>query len=254
MNIKLLTVILLLSSAFFTQALFAQDRVVDNAGVLSDGEIAELTELVETIAANYNFDLVIVTEKDIGGASPMDYADDFFDKNGYGLGEDRDGCLLLEVTESREYWFSTSGRGIKILNSTAFKELESTVVPYLKINTAAGARAFISEWYTFLALDAKGRNYNFFYKNNTILVIIAWVLSLVIGLMVVQSWKRQMNTALAKDQADSFILPGSLAFSRQTDRFLYSTVTKTLKPKAPSSVGSHTSSSGRRHGGGGGRH
>jgi uncharacterized protein len=236
---------------FLPAALFAQSRVVDNAGVLSGGEIAELTELTETIAAYYNFDLVIVTEKEIS-ASPENYVDDFFDYNGYGLGEDRDGCLFLRVTGSRDYWFSTSGRGIKILNSTAFNKLESAVVPYLANDALAGAyRAFIYEWDTFLALDAKGRSYNFFYKNNTILVIIAWVLSLLIGLAVVLSWKKQMDTALVKEQADSFIIPGSLAFTKQEDRFLYSRVTKIARPKSTSSGGVHRSSSGRRHGGGG---
>jgi uncharacterized protein len=255
MKTKLLAVIFLivfLSSPLYTQA---QSRIVDNAGILSAGEIAELQRLAETIAANYSFDLVIVTEKDIG-VPPENYADDFFDNNGYGLGEDRDGCLFLRVTGSRDYWFGTSGRGIKILNSAAFNKLDSTVAPYLENNAYAGAfRAFINEWETFLALDASGRSYNIFYKYNIILVVIAWVLSLLIGLAVVLSWKKQMDTALVKEQADSFIIPGSLAFTKQEDRFLYSRVTKIARPKSTSSgsSGVHRSSSGRRHGGGGGR-
>jgi uncharacterized protein len=251
MKAKLLTVAFLV--LFLSAPLFAQSRVVDNAGLLSAGEIAELEKLAQAIAANYSFDLVIVTEKDIGDTSPMSYADDFFDYNGYG----QDGCLFLQVTESRDYWFSTSGRGIKILNPAAFNKLESKVVPYLKNDAPARAyRAFIGEWETFLALDAKGRNYNFFYKNNIILMIIAWVLSLWIALIVIHSWKKQMDTALAKEQADNFIIPGSLAFTQQTDRFLYSKVTKIARPKSSSSGGggSHTSSSGRSHGGGGGKY
>jgi uncharacterized protein len=255
MKTKLLAaifLIVLLSSPLYTQA---QSRIVDNAGILSAGEIAELQRLAETIAANYSFDLVIVTEKDIG-VSPENYADDFFDNNGYGLGEDRDGCLFLRVTGSRDYWFSTSGRGDKILNSTAFDKLDSTVGPYLENNAYAGAfRAFISEWETFLALDAKGRSYNLIYRYNIILVIAAWVISFLIGLAIVQTWKKQMDTALAKEQADSFIIPGSLAFTQQTDRFLYSTIIKIKRPKSTSSGGGiHKSSSGRSHSGGGGKY
>jgi uncharacterized protein len=245
MKTKLLTAAFL--ALFLSTPLFAQNRVVDKAGLLSAGEKVALESLMKAIAAIYNFDLVIVTEKDIGGASPMSYADDFLDKNGW---KGRDGCLFLQVTESRDYCFSTSGRGIEILNSAAFKKLESNVLYYMRNDAPAGAyRAFISDWETFLALDANGRTYNFFYENNIILMIAAWVLSFLIGFIVVLVWKKQMNTALAKEQADNFIIPGSLAFTQQTDRFLYSKVTKIARPKS-SSGGSHTSSSGRSHGGG----
>jgi uncharacterized protein len=241
---------------FLSAPLFAQSRVVDKADILSAGERAELESLAEIISANYDFDLVIVTEKDIGGGSPMGYADNFFDKNGYGRGAGRDGCLFLQVTGSADYYFSTSGRGIKILkNPTAFKELESNVVYYLRNDAHAGAyHAFLGAWETFLALDAKGRTYNFFYKNNAILVIAAWLLSFLAGFVIVLVWKKQMNTVLAKEQADNFIIPGSLAFTEQTDRFLYSKLTKIAIPKSSSSGGSHISSSGRSHGGGGGKY
>jgi uncharacterized protein len=254
MKNRLLTLILLI---FILPApLFAKNHIVDNAELLSKEEILELEKLAETIALNYKFELVILTVKDIGGASPMDYADSYFDRNGYGIGENRDGCIFLQVTESRDYWFSTSGRGINVLNPTAYSKLDSAVLSYFKINSPAGAYySFISTWETFLALDAQGRSFNFFYRYNIILVIIAWVISLLTGLVVIMSWKKQMNTALAKEQADNFIVPGSLTFTRQTDRFIYSTVTKTAIPKpTTSSTGAHKSSSGRSHGGRGGKY
>jgi uncharacterized protein len=265
MKIKFLTLALFI--IFLSTPLFARPHIVDNADLLSDEEIAELEEMAQAIAESYKFDLIIVTEYDIGYDLPMDYADDFFDEKGYGiffddngdsLGEERDGCLFLQVTESRDNWFSTSGRCDKILNPVAFNKLESTVVSYLKsdVPDPAGAyRAFIDTWETFLALEAQGRSYNFFYRYNIILVIIAWVLALAAGLIVVLTWKKQMNTALVKEQADNFIIPGSLAFTQQSDRFLYSNVTKIPKPKAPSSSTlSHISSSGRKHGGRGGKY
>jgi uncharacterized protein len=244
MKIKLLTAAFLV--LFFSAPLFAQSRVVDNAGLLSAGEKVALESQMEAIAAIYGFDLVIVTEKNIGSASPMGYTDDFLDKNGW---KGRDCCLFLQVSESADYWFSRSGRGIRILNPSAFKKLESNVLYYLRNDAFGGAySAFIGDWETLLALDAKGRTYNFFYEYNIILIIAAWVLSFLIGFIVVLVWKKQMNNALAKEQADSFIIPGSLAFSEQTDRFLYSNVTKIARPK--SSSGGSISSSGRSHGGG----
>jgi uncharacterized protein len=243
---------------FLPAFLFAQ-RVVDNAGLLSTTEKADLERQLAEIASTYNFDLVIVTETDIGNVYPGSFAGDFFDRGGYGLGNDRDGCLFLQVTGSSDYWFSTSGRGIKILNSTANGKLESDVLRFLRNDDPAGAyRAFINAWEKFLVLDAKGgRSYNFFHQWNAVLVIIAWVVSFLIGLFVVQAWKAQMNTALPQKQADLYVVSGSLAFTSKQERFLYSSVSKTKRQTESSSslpAMSLTSSSGRTHGGSGGKY
>jgi len=259
---KKLTLIIL--AAFILSApLFGADgkrkgHMVDNAGLLSSGEKAELEERMAALASQYDFDLVIVTEKSIGSARPIDYADDFFDNNNYGLGSDRDGCLMLQVTESRDYWFSSSGRGIKILNAAALDKLDSDAAAFLKNGDYGGAYgAFIDNMELFLSLDAKGRSYNFFYRYNAILLAIGWAISLLAGLFTVHLWKLQMDTATGKKEADSYIIPGSLAFTRQDEMFLYSTVTKTKresKPPSSSGGGVHTSSSGRSHGGRGGKY
>jgi len=256
MKTKLLAVCLPVLFFFFCVPAFGHDRIVDNAGLLSVKEKEELQYMTDYIASTYNFDLVIVTEKNIGSTRPMDYADDFFDYNGYGLGEDRDGCLFLQVTESRDYWFSTSGRGIGILNSYAFNKLETGTVVHLKNNDPAAAyRAFILDWEEFLVLDAKGRHYNFFYQWNIILVSVAWLLALAIGFIIVQTWKSGMNTALLQTQAAAYMVAGSLVFTEKKDRFLYSTVSKSQRQTENSSGGGiHTGSSGRSHGGGGGKY
>jgi uncharacterized protein len=240
---------------FFSVQVFARDRIVDNAGLLSASEKNDLTRLMDAIASAYNFDLVIVTETGIGNISPMDYADDFFDYNGYGLGSDRDGCLFLQVTGSRDFWFSTSGRGITILNQYAYQKLESATIEFLREgNSYAAFRAFILAWEEFLGLEAKGRSYNFFYQWNIVLVLIAWLAALVIGCLIVHIWKQGMNTAMPQTQAAAYITPGSLNFTVKKENFLYSTITKIKRETQSSSSGgggTHTSSSGRSHGGGG---
>jgi len=239
---------------FLSVPVFSQNRVTDNAKLLSAGEIEELKSLTAQIASKYNFDLVIVTENDIGGASPMDYADDYFDYNGF---IDRDGCLFLHVTGTRDYWFSTSGKGEKILprSSTAYNKMESDVKKFLKEDNPAGAyRTFIKDWEEFLVLAEKGKSYNIFHAYSVQFFIGAWVISLLIALFAVYLMKVKMNNVLPKTEADSFIVPGSLAFTKQSDTFLFCTVTKTQRESSSSSSGSHTSSSGRSHGGGGGKY
>jgi len=254
--------ILTASFLFLSFPLFAQRHVIDNAGLLSDDEVSQLESLATAIASAYSFDLVIVTETNIGSASPMDYADDYFDYNGYG----RDGCLFLQVTETRDYWFSTSGRGIGLLNSANYNRLENDVLRFLKADDPAGAyRVFIRDWEQFLTMNVNGSSLNANSKGNyfiaryaPILYAVAWFISLIIGLVAVLLMKGKMSNVYAKTQADSFIIPGSLVFTQRQDTFLYSTVTKSARSESSSSSlssgSSHTSSSGSSHGGGGGKY
>ena len=256
MKTKRLIIGIAVIGIFLSAPLFARDRIVDNAGLLNSAEKAELLKMIDKVAETYKFELVIVSEKNIGAKDPKAYADDFFDHNGYGLGSGRDGCLFLQVPKSRDYWFSTSGRGEKILNGSAFSKLEADVVDYLKMDSPSGAyRSFVRNWEEFLSLEAKGRSYNFFYAWNMYLVIGAWIIAFIIGVLIVQSMKAKMNTALPKYEADTYVVPGSLVFTQQSDRFLYSRTSRTKREKqSSSSGGTHTSSSGRSHGGGGGKY
>jgi len=236
--------------------LFAKSRVVDSAGLLSAMEAASLQGLADNISVAYNFDLVIVTEKDIGNARPMDYADDFFDYNGYGLGQNKDGCLFLVVMGTRDYWFSTSGRGIKIFSGVAADKLEKETVNLLGNGDYYNAfAAFLNDWEEFLALDARGMRYNVFHEYNLIMVAVAWLVSLGIGFLIVGIWKKSMNTALPQTQAAAYVVPGSLSFAVQQDQFLYSHVSKTARASDSGSSGGgvHTSSSGMSHGSRGGK-
>ena len=239
--------IIFLSAAAFC---FAQERIIDNAGVLSAIQKTALNSRINSISSKYNFDLVILTEKSVSdNISLIDYADEFFYNNGYGQGQNRDGSLFLQVTDSRDYCISNTGRGIKILNDYAFNKLESDMLKFLRSNNNYDAyNSFLSNWEEFLLLNTKwGRNYNFFYRWNIVLVIISWLIAFAIGAIVVASWKSKMNTAIAKTQASAYIVPGSLEFKVKNDTFLYSAVTKSARPENNSGAGGRTltSSSGR---------
>jgi len=256
MKTKLIKLYLVISIIFFAVPAFSQDRVVDNAGLLSEGNKERLQTLIAALSSAYNMDLIIVTERSIE-ASPVSYAADFFDNNGYGIGENRDGCLLLNVTGTRDIHVSTSGRAIRILNDTARKKVLDDVAKNLQANNYYGAyNSFLANWEEFLILESKGRNFNVFHKNNVFIIIGIWVVALAFAFFMIQSWKKEMNTALGQTQAAAYIVPGSLSFAEKKDRFLYSTVTKIKREKDATSLvgGIHTSSSGRKHGGGGRRY
>ena len=68
-------------------------------------------------------------------------------------------------------------------------------------------------------------------------MISVWVIAFAIGFIVVYVWKKGMNTAHLKTQADAYIIPGSLDYKLKKDRFLFSTVTKTRRQTSSNSGG-----------------
>jgi uncharacterized protein len=217
-------------------------RIIDNAGLLSATGKTSLEKQIEEIASNFNFNLIILTERSIAGEDAIDYSWNFLDSEGL-YGETWDGCLLLQSIRERDYAFTASGRGDKILNSSAYDKLEKDVVACLKQDDYAGAyEVFIRDWEKFLVLESKGRNYNFLYetKAHTIFLVIAWLMALLIGFMAVRTMRAKMNTALPAKGADVYIVPGSMILTKQHDKFLYSTVTKSKRQSSSGGGGSRS--------------
>ena len=231
---------------FLSFPLHSAEWVMDNAGIMGAESKAALEAKIEEIAGAYGFRLFILMEKSIGSSDAIDYSWAFLDSRGL-YGDAWDGCLFLLSTSGRDYDFTASGRGEKTLNNAAYNRLEKDVLARLRQDDYAGAcNTFISVWEEYLALEAKGRSYNFLRQTQTHLILLAvsWLLAFLIGFLVVRSMKAQMDTAIPGKEADAYIVPGSMALTNQQDRFLYSTVTKT-KRQSSSSSGSSRSGGGR---------
>ena len=83
-------------------------KVNDYANVLSDSEELKLNERLQKIKDKYGFDAVIVTTDSYNGMSASDYADDFYDYNGYS----KDGLIFVLNLEEREWYVATKGKAI----------------------------------------------------------------------------------------------------------------------------------------------
>ncbi|MBR4053596.1 MAG: TPM domain-containing protein, partial [Clostridia bacterium] len=88
--------------------------VTDDADLIPDGVEAELLARCEKIAEEYEMEVAIHTTYDFGGLIAEAYADDYYDFNGYGYGENDDGMLVVykpgEEGE-REIYITTHGNG-----------------------------------------------------------------------------------------------------------------------------------------------
>lgn len=223
-----------------------QAAVVDITGTLSEEECAELSEMMEDIAARYGLDVVFIIGDEIGSESAQAEADGIYDYLGYGVGENRDGILYFVSVSTHEYAFSTCGKGIKVFNDDGLEYIDEAMLPYLKNGDYYGAASVYAEKCEELAeMAANGQPYR---KKINILYVIAGIvlipLALAFGLMAHKLSK--MNTAVMQSGASEYMKPGSMNIGYSRDIFLYSAVTKRERPKESST---HKSSSGTTHGG-----
>lgn len=187
--------------------------------------------------------MVILTVSSTNGEDTMNYADDYYDYNGYGYGKNKDGILLLISFEPREIWISTCGKGIKVFN-----DVDSLIDTFYSDVTAGD---YSSACKTFAnSVDSK---LNSFSMRPIILIPIALVIGFIISSVIISGYKSKLKSVRFKAEATNYEVANSLILANRADNFLYSNVVRTPKPQnnGSSGGGTHVSSSGTSHGGGG---
>ena len=248
--------LLLITTSFVVTAYadFQNPSIVDDAGYLMQSELSSLSKELDKVREKYGFEVAIYTESDMTSSTAEASADDIYDYNGYGAGENDDGILLYICSDTREYHFTTHGKGLKYFNSNGLKYLESKVTPYLSENDYYEAfNAYIETTDELLQMAKDGKPYNekqYSTKYLIGVIIAALLIPLLVACILMKKKLKKMKTAVENDYAANYVKPGSMNISVSRDLFLYSRITKTERPKESS--GTHTSSSGRTHGGRGG--
>lgn len=232
-------------------------RVVDNAGLLSEKEEASLMDKVNEISERQNCDVAIITVKSLQGKTATEYADDFYDYNGYGMGTDDDGILFLISMEKREWAISTHGYGIHAFSDVGQEYIMNEVRPIL------GEGKYFNAFETFTDLCDKfigeARSDKPYDTGNMPKGSLSptWIfksigIGAVIALIVMSTIRRKLTSVKMESSAKNYVVSGSMKLNGQSDRFLYTSVSKTARPKESRSSGgsrTHRSSSGRSHGG-----
>ena len=104
-------------------------RLDDQADLLTDEEEAVLLADLNEASQRLQFDMVVVTAAETDGKTSEEYADDYYDNNGFGFGADRDGVLLLVNMEEREWWISTCGYGTVVLDDDYIDQIGYDITP-----------------------------------------------------------------------------------------------------------------------------
>ena len=70
-------------------------------------ELASLSKELDEVREKYGFEVAIYTESDMTSSTAEASADDIYDYQGYGAGENDDGILLYICRDTREYHFGS---------------------------------------------------------------------------------------------------------------------------------------------------
>ena len=238
----------------------SKDYVVDNADLLTQTEENELSEKLQDISDELQFDVVVVTTNSIGSKTATEYADDYFDYNGYGRGSNNDGALFLVDMGDRKWAISTSGYGIEAIVDSALDDMEEEIVPYLKSGDYDGAfNEFADLTYDIVNNAKNGKSYSNSttsttknHKNIGTNLIVAFSIGAGISLIIILVYRSKLKPVKLQKEANEYIVPGSFNLRRSDDVFLYFNITKVPIPKNNDSDDSgsfHSSSSGSSHGG-----
>lgn len=264
---KTLRIITVICAAFLLIALYGAQEVIaeknlvcDDADLYTATEESKLSLDAKALGEAYNLDIVIVTTNDAKGKSSREYADDFFDYNGYGVGEERDGILFLIDMDNREVYISTSGKGIRYLTDNRIEKiLDDVFANGLTEDLMYDAtNAFLRSTERYLQAGIPSNQYN--KPSTTILekgltmpeAIAGTVVSVVVGVGFFLLTRHRYQ-GKPKPVEYRYQEKNRTNFKVNTEKLVDSSVTYTIIQESSSSGRSstHTSSSGRTHGGGG---
>ena len=244
----------LLMCAIFVLPVFAAEtahplRLIDMVGILSSQDKAKIIARLDAVSEENDFDVaIIIAPAEEVGSQTKSYADRYYVKNGYGMGDDESGILLVISPDGDRvnYAYTTFGKDSKPFDDDAFDRLDDAFLPALRERDyVASCLAFAD---TCGEIAASGG-----------IPVVAWILiSLVAGallsfLIPMSVLKGQLKSVRMQNAASSYVRPNSMQLTRERDLFLYRNVTRTARPKNNSGSGSSSGSSGSSGGSTGGR-
>ena len=236
--------------------------LVDEAGLLSEEESSTLINKLEEISQRQKNEVAVVTVNSLEGKTAEAYADDYYDYNGYGYGENDDGLLLLVSMGEREWAVTTYGYCHTVAFTDAGLDYISSEFRR-KLSSGEYAKAFdcfAGLCDDFLTQAATGEPYDVDNmpkgKVSPFWLYTDLVVAFFISFGIVKGKSRNLKSVKKQESAKAYERGGSLSLRRSTDSFVNRIVTqKTIRNEKNSSSGSsggsssHISSSGRSHGG-----
>lgn len=243
-------------------------KVYDYAQVLNADEEDKLKNEVNEYIDKYNMDMVLVTVKHHEKSNTKEYAQDFYDYNGFGIGDTNDGIIfVIDFTFGyTDIYISTTGEAILMYDDYRINNMLDNIANKKDNGYFSMFQSFIKDSSSYASMGIPDSNSNFEINSNGDYVYkeeIPWPVVIVISLLIPTITLIILinkNKMVRKSvNANYYLKEGSLNIKSRNDRFV-TTHTTSIRINDTSSSGGRSGgssisrgSSGISHGGGGRR-
>ena len=254
-------------------------RVDDGAGLFTASQADELQKKITALREEMNMDVALLTRDYTEGAVSEEYADRYYENEGYGVGEQHSGVLLFLDMYNRQLYVSTEGAMTRFLTDDRIETMMDNAIPYMQEGDYAGAAGqMLDDVQVFYRKGIVGGQYN--YDRETGAVSrhrsIRWYEGLLAAgvavfcggsacLAVKKDYAMEQEQRQAANYHMAYRANAQFNYQNQADALIDQSVVQSLIASAvrsgrgPGSFGgggggrstTHTSSGGRSHGGGG---
>ena len=236
-------------------------RLVDEAELLTDDEESSLADKLDAVSDKWQCDVTIVTVDSLGSKTATEFADDYFDYNGYGYGNNDDGIMLVISMENRDWAITTHAFGIEAFTDAGQEFIMNKVIPPLGNESYYEAFSiFADQCDDFLEKARAGEPYDSHNlpKESHAKLYILWIIpcliaGAILAFVLTIKEKKSLKSVMKKAGAGEYI--GKVEINEKHDKFLYRNLDKVLIHDDDDDSGSstHVSSSGETHGGSSGK-
>lgn len=252
---------------FGTTASAEEQRVYDQADLLTSQEEEELENLAKQYSDEWSMNFLAVTTEDAEGKSSMDYADDFYDAC-FPENSEEDGVLFLIDMDNREIYLSTSGEAIRYLTDSRIERILDEAFEEVADGDYYGTfAAFFENTEYYLKQGIPSNQYNYDTETGEIdryqkpkqITAMELVIALIAALAAAGgacAWIIGKYQLKFEDFHYDAYTDSDVELSVKEDRLINTFVTHRRIPQNNGGSGgsrssTHRSSSGRSHGGGG---
>ncbi len=239
-----------------------KERLLDDADLLTDSEESSLLDLLNSYSEKRQCNIVVLTTDSHMGPI-QDYADDYFDYNGFGADYNGDGILFMLSMSDREWAISTAGRAQWAFTDYGQEKMMDEIIGELGEGDYYEAfEEYVMICDRYLEMYDSGTAYDVGVKPpKTQKDIIGYIFGSIIGgliiaLIPILKMKSDLKTVKMQANANAYEGGKGISLRVKEDRFVRKALSKTAIPKDTGSRSGggggssiHTSSSGSSHGG-----
>ena len=250
-----LVLVMLLASALPAHAAAQLNNVTDEAAILTDGEWEELEQQARDISERYDVGIYIVTldnYRNYTNGDIYDAADEIYHGYTLGMGEERNGLMLLLSMEDRDYLLIAYGSDAKYAFNDDGREAlaEFFLDDFADDAWYDGFADYLMWSEDYLAAAEGGEPYSGADVQQGVdlgsIALILFVPLLIAGVYILILISKMKSVAKAAEASE--YVAGALNLTRNSDYYTHTTKTRRKIEKKTSSGGS----SGRSSGGGSG--